>query len=217
MSRSPTSAVALISGRGSNLGSLLKNANDYQIVAIISDRADAAGLAYGKEYNVPTMSYPRAGFESLKAQKQAIYQAIENLKPELILLAGFMQIVAPEFVGRMFGKIVNIHPSLLPALPGLHTHERALQSQSKTHGCTVHFVDSGVDTGPIIAQAECIVTPDDTAETLRARVLTLEHALYPWVINQIGKSNIALDGKVVTYTDDARTTARACGFLLPNS
>jgi phosphoribosylglycinamide formyltransferase 1 len=209
--------VILISGRGSNMKSLVNKAKNYKIAAVISDRADAAGLEFAHEHGIPTFAFSREKYPSLKDQKKAIYDCVLKQSPSLIALAGFMQIIAPEFVAECTGRIVNIHPSLLPDLPGLHTHERAIQEKRSAHGCTVHFVDAGVDTGQVIAQAKVSVEPADTFETLAARVLEREHVLYPWVVSSIAREGITLGMLGVGYDDLARKEAEELGFIIPGS
>lgn len=208
------SVAVLISGRGSNLLSLLKSARSYQVSAVLSDREDAAGLTYAKQFDVPVYTFPRAQYQSRSAQKLAIYSALDQLNPGLVALAGFMQIVEAEYVHRMFGRIINIHPSLLPAFPGLDTHRRALGAKVSCHGCSVHFVDSGIDTGPIIAQARCGVTTSDSEEVLEARVLALEHALYPWVVESFARGDFTLTGRNIRWSNAAQAEATQRGFLL---
>jgi phosphoribosylglycinamide formyltransferase-1 len=186
--------VVLISGRGSNLEALLKQQDYYQIIAVVSDKPDAFGLQLAKVASVSkTESFARENYESKAEQKKAIYSFIRNLKPDLICLAGFMQMIESSFVEEFYGRLINIHPSLLPALAGLETHRRAIEDGHSRHGCTAHYVDSGIDTGPIIAQASCDVLKGDTSEILSQRVLELEHKLYPWVLNAIAKKQIWLD------------------------
>jgi phosphoribosylglycinamide formyltransferase-1 len=175
----------LISGRGSNMAALLDAAAtdpDYPaaVALVLSNRADAAGLARAAAAGVPTAVVEsrlfrgdREGFE------RAVEAELARHGVELVALAGFMRVLTPGFVGRWEGRLVNIHPSLLPAFPGLDTHARALAAGVRLHGCTVHLVSAGVDEGPIIAQAAVPVLEGDTAEALAARVLEQEHALYP--------------------------------------
>lgn len=184
--------IVFISGRGSNLLSLIKNAKYYQISHIISNKALAPGLQYGKEFNIAISTFDRKDFNSLKEQKKALYSFAGQLNPDYIALAGFMSIVPEDFVREWYGKIINIHPSLLPKYPGLDTHQRVLDAKERRHGCTVHFLDTGIDTGPVIAQSTCEVLPEDTEETLSAKVLKLEHKLYPWALNNISSENIKL-------------------------
>lgn len=216
MSNGNLSIVTLISGRGSNLESLIKNAHQYSVMAVVANNNTAGGLKIASAKGIKTYGFERGDFETLKELKAAIYSKIRELKPDLITLAGFMQIIEPEFVKEWYGKLINIHPSLLPALPGLDTHSRAVEEKLKVHGCTVHFVDTGVDTGPIIAQASVPVEPNDTEDSLAARVLPREHAIYPWVINSIASKNIKFDNGKVIYTTTARSEARELDFILSN-
>jgi len=152
------------------------------ISAVISNRADAAGLDLAEHAGIPTAVVDERGFSSREAFDSALAGAIDGHSPEFVALAGFMRILGSGFVGRYSGRLVNIHPSLLPAFSGLHTHRRALIEGVKLHGCTVHFVTPQVDHGPIIAQAAVPVRPGDTEQTLAARVLVQEHLLYPLVL-----------------------------------
>jgi len=209
--------VVLLSGRGSNLKSLIVNRQHFKITSVISDKKDAIGLQIAEESHIKTEAFPRSEYSSLILQKEAIYGAVRKANPTLVVLAGYMQIVAPHFVNEFRGRILNIHPSLLPLFGGLRTHERALQARHTVHGCTVHVLDDGVDTGFIIAQASVPVVAGDDADILAARVLTEEHKLYPWVINQIALRNIIVseDGLKVTFTQKARDEAVERGFELP--
>ncbi len=209
------SIAVLISGRGSNLESLIKNSHQYSVIAVLANNKTAGGLKIASVNGIQTYGFERGEFATLKEQKAAIYSKIRELKPDLVALAGFMQIVEPEFVKEWTGKLINIHPSLLPALPGLDTHHRAVQEKLKVHGCTVHFVDSGVDTGPIIAQASVAVESTDTEDSLAARVLPREHAIYPWVVNSIALKNIKFENGKVIYTKTARAEAAEQDFILP--
>ncbi|MES1982749.1 MAG: phosphoribosylglycinamide formyltransferase [Pseudomonadota bacterium] len=176
------SVVILISGRGSNLQALLQSQQAYRIAAVISSRGDAAGLAIAQQHGIATQvvvqrDYPeRADFDA------ALAQAIDVYQPDLVVLAGFMRILTAEFVARYRGKLINIHPSLLPAYPGLDTHVRALRDGVKIHGCTVHFVSNDLDHGPIIVQAAVAVLQHDTPATLAQRVLQQEHRIYPQAV-----------------------------------
>lgn len=181
--------AVLISGRGSNFESILAATTnpDYpaEIVLVLSDNADAAGLVTARNAGIEASALPRAGFESRHAHEHAIITAIEAAKTDLICLAGYMRILSSEFVERFDGKLLNIHPSLLPAYKGLNTHARALADGVKTHGCSVHFVNAQMDGGPVIAQASVPVLPGDCEASLAARVLEAEHELYPQVIRQV--------------------------------
>ncbi|RMG40381.1 MAG: phosphoribosylglycinamide formyltransferase [Candidatus Dadabacteria bacterium] len=206
--------AVLISGRGSNLEKLINCAEDYTVKAVFSNKVNAPGLEHARKAGISSLGFNRRDYKSLKDFKAAIFDAVRKSRPDLVALAGFMLIVDPEFVEEFYGRLVNIHPSLLPAYPGLDTHRRALEAGERFHGCTVHFVDAGVDTGPIIAQARCPVLPGDTADTLARRVLNLEHKLYPWVVNSIARGNIWLQNNAVEYTPGAVGEARARNFIL---
>lgn len=206
--------IVFISGRGSNLGSLIRNQANYRIIEIISDQAEAPGLALGAEFDIPTKVFPATGFSTSKARYAAMKEHCASRSPSLICLAGFMRIIPADFIEAFNGRLVNIHPSLLPLHPGLNTHERALAAGDSEHGCTVHFVDTGVDTGARISQAGCAVETSDTPDSLAGKVLALEHKLYPWTVNQIAAGNIALSGGKVIYSDDARFSAASLGFKL---
>jgi phosphoribosylglycinamide formyltransferase-1 len=181
--------VILISGRGSNMQALVHAAIAEQwpvrIAAVISNRVDARGLQFASEQKiatavVPSLDYPvRADFDA------ALQAVIDGFSPDLVLLAGFMRILTPPFVEHYAGRMVNIHPSLLPNFPGLHTHRQALASGVLEHGATVHFVTAELDHGPAIAQAVVPVLPGDTEATLAARVLVQEHLLYPRAIRAL--------------------------------
>ena len=208
--------VVLISGRGSNLQSLVKNQAGYRISGVVSDNPEAKGLNFAAENSIPTLAFARNAYSSLKEQKEAIYNAVRAIDPDLVVLAGFMQIVATHFVKEFEGRIVNIHPSLLPALPGLHTHERAIAENHSEHGCSVHFVDSGVDTGALIAQAKVKVLPNDTADVLGARVLEKEHMIFPWVIRGLATGSIRYTQGRVIINASAQLDAEQLGFLIPS-
>ncbi len=174
----------LISGRGSNLAALLAAASDpaypAEIVLVLSNRAEAAGLARAEAAGVPTSVVESRGFRGDRAGFEAAMEAVlARHAVDLISLAGFLRVLTEGFVRRWAGRLVNIHPSLLPAFPGLDTHARALAAGVALHGCTVHLVTPGVDEGPILAQAAVPVLPEDTPETLAARVLAEEHRIYP--------------------------------------
>ena len=169
--------VALISGRGSNLQALLDA--KLPVSAVVSNRADAAGLRLAAERGVATQVVDHRGFATRETFDAALAAAIERHAPRLVALAGFMRVLTPVFVARFAGRLMNIHPSLLPAFPGLDTHARALAAGVKLHGCTVHFVTAELDSGPIVIQAALPVRASDDAATLAARVLRQEHVIYP--------------------------------------
>ena len=169
--------VALISGRGSNLQALLEAG--LPVSGVIANRADAKGLELAAARGVATRVVEHRAFANREAFESALGGEIERLAPRLVVLAGFMRILTPGFVARYEGRMLNIHPSLLPAFPGLDTHARALAAGVKLHGCTVHFVSAELDHGPIVIQAAVPVRADDTAASLAARVLRQEHVIYP--------------------------------------
>jgi len=178
--------VILISGRGSNMVSLVEACErecwEAQVVAVVSNRPEAAGLEWAARRGIPTAVVDHRVHAGREPFEAGLAQAIDAHAPDLVVLAGFMRILTPDFVTRYAGHMVNIHPSLLPAFPGLHTHERALQAGCKFAGATVHFVTAELDHGPIVAQAAVPVLPGDTPELLAARVLAREHVLYPLAV-----------------------------------
>jgi phosphoribosylglycinamide formyltransferase-1 len=181
-----------------------------EIAAVISNRADAAGLKFAAQAGVPTQAVDEREFPSRDAFEGALASLIDRHSPDLIALAGFMRVLSADFVRRYSGRMVNIHPSLLPAFPGLHTHRRALQEGVKLHGCTVHFVTPQVDHGPIIIQAAVPVRVGDTEATLAARVLAQEHRIYPRAIRWF------VDGRLVVENGLVRVNgAEAEQFVLP--
>lgn len=178
--------VVFISGGGSNMVSLARacEADDFpaRIVAVISDKADAGGLAKAQAMGIETLVFERKAFADKAGHEAAILDALATLKPDILCLAGYMRLVSADFIRPFAGRMLNIHPSLLPLYPGLHTHQRAIDAGDKEAGCTVHLVTEGMDEGPVLAQARVPVLPGDTAETLAARVLVEEHRLYPQVL-----------------------------------
>ncbi len=177
--------VILISSRGSNMQSLLNAKLPCRITAVISNRADAQGLEIAKTYGIATAVVPHKNYADRASFDVALAEEIDRHAPDVIVLAGFMRILTAGFVERYRGKLINIHPSLLPAYTGINTHERALQDGVKIHGCTVHFVTPTLDVGPIIIQAAVPVLHDDTADSLAARVLHEEHRIYAQAIRWI--------------------------------
>jgi len=190
------SVVLLISGRGSNMQAILDAG--IPVAAVLSNRADAAGLALAARRGVPTGVVEHRAYETREAFDAALAAQIDRHAPRLVALAGFLRVLTPRFVARYAGRLMNIHPSLLPEFPGLDTHARALAAGAKRHGCTVHFVTAQLDHGPIIAQAAVPVLPGDTADALAARVLEQEHRLYPQAIRWF------LDGQLVIEGDRVR-------------
>lgn len=190
--------VILISGRGSNMQAIVEAKLPVKIAAVISNKPDASGLRYAQSKGIATRVVDHRGFASRDTFDAVLMQTIDALKPDLVVLAGFMRILTADFVNHYLGRLINIHPSLLPAFPGLATHEQALNAGVRVHGCTVHFVTPEVDHGPIVAQAEVAVTPGDTPATLAARVLEQEHRIYPQAIRWFAEDRLHLspDGRV---------------------
>ena len=176
------SGIVLISGRGSNMRSIVEAGTGLAIRAVISNRPDAKGLEWARSQSLPTQVVDHKAFPTREAFDGALAQAIEELRPDVILLAGFMRIFTPQFIARFPRRILNIHPSLLPSFPGLHTHRQALEAGVKLHGCTVHFVTPSLDSGPIVIQAAVPVLAEDTEDALAARVLEAEHRIYPQAV-----------------------------------
>jgi phosphoribosylglycinamide formyltransferase-1 len=190
--------VILISGRGSNMETLLTAALPCEIAAVISNRADAEGLRIASEHGVATAVVAHKDFADRESFDAALARTIDVYHPDVVVLAGFMRILTAGFVNRYHGRLINIHPSLLPSYPGVHTHARVLADGVKIHGCTVHFVTPDLDHGPIIIQAAIPVLQDDTEQTLAARLLYQEHRIYPQAIRWLCQDQIELrrDGKV---------------------
>lgn len=186
----------LISGRGSNMSALMAAAQapDYpaEIVGVLSNRAPAGGLEIAAAAGIATASLAQSKFPSRDMFEDVMTQTLESWDVDLVCLAGFMRILGDDFVNHWAGRMINIHPSLLPLYKGLHTHERALADGATTHGCTVHFVTPGLDEGPAILQAEVPVLPGDTPDTLSARVLVEEHRIYPQALRLLASGQMAL-------------------------
>jgi phosphoribosylglycinamide formyltransferase 1 len=187
--------VILISGGGSNMAAIVKTAKtqdwaaslNARVAAVISNRADAAGLQWAKEHGIDTASIDHKKFNSREEFDQALMQKIDAYSPVLLVLAGFMRILTPAFVAHYGGRLINIHPSLLPAFTGLHTHQRAIDAGCQFTGATVHQVTAELDIGPILAQAVVPILSTDTAATLATRVLSQEHIIYPQAIAKLLK------------------------------
>ncbi len=180
--------VILISGNGSNLQAIIDAIATQQLTAeiacVISDKENAYGLTRAQQHAIP--------YHVISDVNQALLDQLTQLAPDLIVLAGFMRILPASIVGAFYGKIINIHPSLLPKYPGLHTHQQVFENGDAIHGTTIHFVNQELDAGPIIAQAKLNVQPQETADSLKARVQLLEHALYPKVIQDLAQGRICL-------------------------
>lgn len=179
--------VVLLSGQGSNLQALIdackRGRIRGQIVAVFSNNPEANGLLLAQDADIPAHALDPQGFPDRAAFDAAMAAEIEQYQPDLVVLAGYMRILSPEFVAQFEGKMLNIHPSLLPKYPGLHTHRKVLEKGDGVHGASVHFVTDELDGGPLILQAKVPVFTDDTEETLSARVQTQEHTIYPLVVN----------------------------------
>lgn len=204
-----TRCVVLISGRGTNLSAILKAAAapDYpaEIVAVISNKADATGLQLAQEANVATEVVPSMGVTDRDMYDQALLAAIDRHAPDLVILAGFMRILTPDFVSHYAGRMINIHPSLLPSFTGMHTHQRAIDAGVHVHGCTVHFVTAELDHGPMIAQAAVPVYADDDAAKLAARVLKEEHRIYPAAVRWFAEGRLKVMGQRVLLSNEPVT------------
>ncbi|MCG6873887.1 MAG: phosphoribosylglycinamide formyltransferase [Betaproteobacteria bacterium] len=192
--------VVLISGRGSNLRAIVDGG--VPVAAVISNRADALGLAFARGREIKTAVVEHRDYASREAFDAALAKAIDRHAPRLVALAGFMRILTASFVERYRGRMMNIHPSLLPAFPGLHTHAAALAAGVKIHGATVHFVTQELDHGPIIIQAAVPVLPGDDADRLAARVLEQEHVIYPMAIRWFLDGRLSLSGGRVDVAGD---------------
>jgi phosphoribosylglycinamide formyltransferase-1 len=187
------SIVILISGRGSNMQAILRAGIDVRIAAVLSNDSSAVGLASARAAGIETVALDHHAFPDRFAFDAELAAHIERYSPDWVVLAGFMRILTDDFIQRFAGRIVNIHPSLLPAFPGLHTHRRALQAGVRIHGCSVHFVTPQLDAGPIIIQAAVPVLPADDEETLAARVLEQEHRIYPQALRWLANGLVSLD------------------------
>lgn len=202
----PCNVVVLISGSGSNLQALIDSVghdgNPARIAAVICNRADAYGLERARQAGIATGLLDHKQFDGRDAFDAALIQAIDAHQPDLVVLAGFMRILTPGFVQRYAGRLLNIHPSLLPKHKGLHTHQRALEAGDNEHGCSVHFVTEELDGGPLVVQAVLPIKADDTAESLARRVHQQEHQIYPLAVRwfaegrlRLGAQGAMLDGQ----------------------
>ncbi len=190
--------VILISGRGSNMEAILRAAAEErwsaQIAAVISNKIDAAGLKTAERAGIPGVAVEHRQYPDRDSFDAALAEAIERFSPDLVVLAGFMRILTAGFVHRFHGRLLNIHPSLLPSFPGLATHQQALDAGVKFHGATVHFVTPELDHGPIVEQAVVPVLDGDTESVLAARVLEQEHIIYPRAVRDVIEGRVWLDG-----------------------
>lgn len=199
--------VILISGRGSNMEAIVRACADEgwpaQVAAVISNQAGAQGLAFAREHGFATAVVDHKAFVSREAFDAELARTIDGFAADVVVLAGFMRILTEGFVARFEGRMVNVHPSLLPAFTGLNTHRRAIEAGCKLAGATVHFVTPALDHGPIIAQAVVPVLAGDTPETLEARVLEREHVMYPRAVGWLVRGELSIAGDLVTHTRGA--------------
>lgn len=203
-------AVVLLSGRGSNFEALLAARLPVEYALVISNNPDARGLELARQRGIPAVALDHRLFPDRAAYDAALAAKIDRASPDLIILAGFMRVLSEAFVRRYHGRMLNIHPSLLPLFPGLHTHRRALEAGVRIHGCTVHFVTPDVDAGPIVVQAAVPVLPDDDEASLAARVLAQEHRIYPLAVRWFAEGRLRLDGKGRVRLDGWPTAATDC-------
>ena len=199
--------VILISGQGSNMEAIVRACAaegwDARIAAVLSNRAAAPGLAIARELGIATAVVEHTAFDSRAAFDAELARTLDGFAPDVVVLAGFMRILGDAFVHRFEGRMLNVHPSLLPAFTGLHTHQRAIEAGCKLAGATVHFVTPALDHGPIIAQAAVPVLPGDTPESLAARVQAREHVLYPRAVGWLVAGALSVRDGVVTHRDGA--------------
>jgi phosphoribosylglycinamide formyltransferase-1 len=201
--KQPLSLVVLISGRGSNLKAILDAIRHGElpavVKAVISDKTLAPGLSYAHQENIDTLALDAADYPDRDDYDRALQGLIDRFEPGLVVLAGFMRILTPAFVHHYQGRLLNIHPSLLPELRGLNTHQRAIEKGLEEHGASVHFVTEELDGGPVIVQVKVPVRPDDDAEQLAARVLKQEHRLYAQAIRWLAQGRVRLDGEQLLF------------------
>jgi phosphoribosylglycinamide formyltransferase-1 len=198
----PIRVVVLLSGRGSNFQAIVEAQLPIEIVAVISNRPQAAGLEFARERGLNAIALDHTAHSDREAFDARLADVIERHQPDLVVLAGYMRILSAAFIARFEGRLLNIHPSLLPMFPGLKTHERALAEGVKIHGCTVHFVTADLDHGPIVIQAAVPVRGDDTADTLAVRVLAQEHRIYPQAIRWFAEGRLVNNHGRVNLKDD---------------
>jgi phosphoribosylglycinamide formyltransferase 1 len=201
----PCKVVVLISGSGSNLQALIDSiahdGNPARIAAVISNRADAYGLTRAQNAGIATAVLDHKQFDGREAFDAALVEAIDAHQPDLVVLAGFMRILSPGFVQHYAGRLLNIHPSLLPKYKGLHTHQRALEAGDSEHGCSVHFVTEELDGGPLVVQAVVPVLADDSAESLAQRVHLQEHRIYPLAVRWFAEGRLRLSAQGALLDD----------------
>ncbi|MEP3246083.1 MAG: phosphoribosylglycinamide formyltransferase [Sneathiella sp.] len=203
--------AVLISSRGSNMQALVRACQEdgfpAEITAVISNNPEAAGLDFAKSHDIPTKVINHRDYETREEFDAAISEYLESKQIDLICLAGFMRLLTPEFVNRWRDRIINIHPSLLPAFKGLHVHERAIESGARFTGCTVHVVRPEMDDGPIIAQAAVPILQDDTPESLANRILEQEHKIYPLALKLMGERKVKIHGSIARIESSEEPTS----------
>ncbi|WP_371323115.1 phosphoribosylglycinamide formyltransferase [Dechloromonas sp. ZY10] len=208
--------VILVSGRGSNMEAMLAaraaGQLPVEIAAVISNRPDAKGLETAANAGIATRSLDHKAYASREDFDHALAACIDEFSPDLVVLAGFMRILTPDFVRHYEGRLLNIHPSLLPSFPGLHTHQRALDEGVRIHGCTVHFVTAELDHGPVVIQAAVPVLDSDDESTLAARVLRQEHSIYPQAVRWFAEGRLRLEGGKVRL---AAELVADCALIAP--
>ncbi|WP_374401238.1 phosphoribosylglycinamide formyltransferase [Niveibacterium sp.] len=205
--------VILISGRGSNMEAIVRaSIPDAMIAAVIANKPTAAGLDFARAQGIEAQVVDHTGYANRDAFDEALAAAIDRHEPDLVVLAGFMRVLGDDFVRRYEGRMINIHPSLLPSFPGLHTHRKAIEAGVRLHGATVHFVTPTLDCGPIIAQTAVAVSADDSEASLAEKVLAQEHIIYPQAVRWFVEGRLRVDGNRVTVTD-ARLPCE--GWIVP--
>lgn len=208
----------LISGRGSNMAALIDAAaeRDFpaEIVAVISDRAEAQGIGVARARGIEAQAIEPGSFSSREAHEEAIDAALRAAGAEIVCLAGYMRLLGATFVERWSGRMINIHPSLLPLFKGLDTHRRALETGMRIHGCSVHFVTPETDGGPVLAQAAVPILPADGEEELAARVLKAEHALYPVALRLLAEDKVRMESGRTVFSEEMRRAMVDEGMLL---
>lgn len=195
--------VILVSGRGSNMQAILEAKLPLKVAAVISNKADAPALEIARRHGVATVVLSHRDYPEREAFDRAMAEIIDGYRADLVVLAGFMRILSPWFVDHYRNRLINIHPSLLPAFTGLDTHARALADGVKLHGCTVHFVTNELDRGPIVVQAAVPVFPDDSEATLGARVLAQEHLIYPTALRWFAEDRLEIRANGTVALQDA--------------
>ena len=197
--------VVLLSGSGTTLQSIIDSNLPLTLAAVISNKTDALGLKRAQEARIPTHALEHTSYDSREAFDQDLKNIIDEYQPDLVVLAGFMRILSDPFVNHYAGKLINIHPSLLPAYKGMHTHQRAMDAGEPLHGSSVHFVNSQLDGGPVVLQARLPILPSDSVESLELRIKTKEHLIYPTAISWLAEGRIELkDGAI--YMDGQNMT-----------